>query len=348
MRHIHSERLALSTLFLILLGLPAALLGYQYIVRTALSPVRVIDIRAAAPEGGGFQPSAIQARVGEPVLLRFAAEDVTHGIAIGPGLQIDVGHVDPGQVKEVLITFEQAGTYTFYCNTWCSPNHWRMRGVIEVYDAEGSLAILERDPVIEALLAEGVDIDANLDHTDHAAEGSYVAVPKNTPEHSFTFAQPPSAVRGRVLFSKVNIPTDLLSAAWRRSHTPAHALHQLLMANPSFSEAALADVVAYLWVLNSLETAQSRALYAKNCAACHAETGGGGGLAAALTASVPSAFANPSYMFTMRSDVLYAKTRRGGMGTDMPNFGTLFTTQETWAMVDYLWQLAFGALSDAP
>jgi len=41
----------------------------------------------------------------------------------------------------------------------------------------------------------------------------------------------------------------------------------------------------------------------------------------------------------MRSDVLYAKIRRGGMGTDMPNFGTLFTPEETWALVDYLWTL---------
>ncbi len=42
-------------------------------------------------------------------------------------------------------------------------------------------------------------------------------------------------------------------------------------------------------------------------------------------------------MFTRRSDVLYAKIRRGGMSTDMPNFGTLFTAEETWALVDYLW-----------
>jgi hypothetical protein len=30
------------------------------------------------------------------------------------------------------------------------------------------------------------------------------------------------------------------------------------------------------------------------------------------------------------------------MGTDMPNFGTLFTPDETWALVDYLWTLAMG------
>ncbi len=52
-----------------------------------------------------------------------------------------------------------------------------------------------------------------------------------------------------------------------------------------------------------------------------------------------SLFNDPAYMFEMRSDVLYAKIRRGGMGTDMPNFGTLFTPDETWALVEYLWTL---------
>jgi mono/diheme cytochrome c family protein len=47
-------------------------------------------------------------------------------------------------------------------------------------------------------------------------------------------------------------------------------------------------------------------------------------------------------MFERRSDVLYAKIRRGVMGTDMPNFGTLFTPEETWALVDYLWTLALA------
>ena len=53
--------------------------------------------------------------------------------------------------------------------------------------------------------------------------------------------------------------------------------------------------------------------------------------------------ADAQRMATRRSDVLYAKIRRGGMGTGMPNFGTLFTPEETWALVDYLWRLAFDS-----
>jgi hypothetical protein len=59
----------------------------------------------------------------------------------------------------------------------------------------------------------------------------------------------------------------------------------------------------------------------------------GMGQPADTTAEKLVAFADAAYMFEMRSDVLYAKIRRGGMGTEMPNFGTLFTPDETWVLV---------------
>ena len=327
------ERTAFAALFLILIGMPAALLGYEFVVRPALSHIRIIDIRAAAPEAGGFQPGAFDVRAGETVTLRFRSEDVTHGIAIGPGLQIDLGQVDPGHVKEVTLTFDRPGTYTFYCNTWCSLNHWRMRGVIEVREPTGAAVTAQRDPVIEALATEGVNIDASLEHDTGTMRSA---------EHSFLLDNPPSAQRGASLFPKVIAPPDVLDATWRRSHTPAQALDLLLKTNPGLSEPQLADVVAYLWTRNRAASESTQALYAKNCAACHGERGKGDGFAGKLTIKLPVAFADPQYMFTMRSDVLYAKIRRGGMGTDMPNFGTLFTPEETWDMVDYLWKLAFS------
>jgi heme/copper-type cytochrome/quinol oxidase subunit 2 len=129
-----SEWLAWVALGLILIVFPVAVLGYQFLARPALAEVRTIDIIAAAPEAGGFQPESIRVAAGETVRLRFSVPDVTHGIAIGPGLGLDLGQIDPGQVKEVEVTFDEAGRYTLYCNTWCSPNHWRMRSTIEVYD----------------------------------------------------------------------------------------------------------------------------------------------------------------------------------------------------------------------
>jgi mono/diheme cytochrome c family protein/plastocyanin len=323
------ERVALVVLMLILVGTPLAVLGYQYVLRPALAPHRIIDILAAVPESGGFQPDSIHVAAGETVTLRFSAADVTHGVAIGPGLGVDLGHIDPGHVADVTLTFDQGGTYTFYCNSWCSPNHWRMRGVIEVQDTLNPPQPV-RDPVIEALVAEGVDIDA---------------VHNALPEHDASADVPhtPSAERGANLSASMTIPPELLDTERRRRLTPMQALDALQAANSGATQADLADVVGYLWTRNapSEQAVDAATLYAKNCAACHGETGGGDGPASMLLPTPPAAFSDAATMFSRRSDVLYAKIRRGGMGTNMPNFGTLFTQEETWALVDYLWSLTF-------
>ena len=328
------ERLALIALGLILIGLPLVTLGYQYVLRPALAPTRVIDIRAAAPENGGFQPASVQVATGETVTLRFYANDVTHGVAIGPGLGIDLGQIEPGHVAEVTVTFSEAGTYTYYCNTWCSDGHWRMRGVIEVRDPDNPavLPTVPPDPIIEALLTEGVDVDA--------VPGDEVApVPGLGPDVRL------SAERGESLLSELTIPPELQEAAWRFTHTPSEGLTLLAEANPDRAIADVADAVAALWVADTSAgtLADAISLYEKNCAACHGQTGNGDGPAADTTAEAPIAFADAAHMFGRRGDVLYAKTRRGGMGTGMPNFGTVFTREETLALVDYLWTLAFGA-----
>lgn len=315
---------------LIMIGLPGAALGYQYKLRPQLPSANVIEIRAAAPEQGGFFPDAIQVEAGQTVTLRFTAVDVTHGIAIGPGLEVDLGQVDPGKTKEITLTFERAGTYTFYCTSWCSPNHWRMRGVIDVRDQQNTLSNIVRDPVIQALVEEGVDIDANLHNQDHNP-------------NPFVLAGTPSATRGQLLIETLSIPPELWDANWRMRHRPLDALDLLTEANPRADQMDLVDVVAYLWTL-TLENPplpQLSERYNNNCAACHGQNGNGAGFAAVYTAEQPAAFADPAYMFTLRSDVLYAKIRRGGMGTDMPNFGTLFTPDETWTIVNYLWTLTF-------
>ena len=197
------ESLAISALLLILLGLPAAFLGYQFVLRPALADVRTIDIVAAAPEMGGFQPDGIRVPAGETVRLRFSVPDVTHGIAIGPGFDLDLGHVDPGEVREVEVTFDQPGRYTYYCNTWCSPNHWRMRGTIEVYDPANPEALIVADvddSVLDTLIAQGVDIDA-----PHKAD----VVP----------TERPSAKRGEEVMARFGdeLPSLAADPTWRQS-----------------------------------------------------------------------------------------------------------------------------------
>jgi plastocyanin/mono/diheme cytochrome c family protein len=335
-----SEVFALIALVLISIVLPSALLGYQFALRPALADIRTVDILAAAPEAGGFRPDTIRVAAGERVRLRFSAPDVTHGIAIGPGLGVDVGQVDPGQVKEVEVSFDRPGRYTMYCNTWCSPNHWRMRGTIEVYDPGNPDALSTggtTDPVLEDMLANGVDIDA-----PHIA----TVVPLNRP----------SAARGVEIVGKLGdrLPSELSDVAWRRTHSPAEAWTMLVGHGVDRTQAW--DAVAYLWLmdLDSRSLQLAGTLYAKNCAACHGETGDarGAGADALIAQGIvqsdnmhmagePTAFADPSIMLGGSSDIYYAKLRRGGMGSGMPGFGPVFTPDETWALVGYLWTFVF-------
>jgi mono/diheme cytochrome c family protein/plastocyanin len=341
------EGLARFALLMIMLALPAGVLGYQYGLRPTLdSGAGIVEIRAYAPEYGGFSVKSVNAVVGQPVTLRFTAMDVVHGIAIGPGLGIDLGPVDPGKFREVTLTFDTPGTYTYYCTTWCSADHWRMRGVIEVRDPSNPdmFPPAQIDPVIERLIAEGIDIDARVDMDALAAGAKSAHGSGHSPAEvtsALTFSRQPSASRGEVLFAEASvvIPDDLHSLDWQRTHTPGEALDALHAANPGQGHDLLADAVAYLWTRPPDETA--RGIYNANCAACHGEFGSADGPASLQTASDVVLFSDPVYMFTMRGDVLYAKIRRGGMGTDMPNFGTLFTPEETWALVDYLWSLTF-------
>jgi mono/diheme cytochrome c family protein len=43
------------------------------------------------------------------------------------------------------------------------------------------------------------------------------------------------------------------------------------------------------------------------------------------------------------SALLHGKIIRGGMGTGMPNWGSIFTEEEIWALIDYLWTFPFAA-----
>jgi mono/diheme cytochrome c family protein len=44
---------------------------------------------------------------------------------------------------------------------------------------------------------------------------------------------------------------------------------------------------------------------------------------------------------------LQGKILRGGMGTGMPYWGPIFTDDQTWALVSYLWTFQFK-LEDRP
>ncbi len=342
------ERLALGALVFILIGLPTLIFGYRYGWQPAREKVRTIDIVAATPEEGGFQPDRIEVGRGEKVRLRFHVPDVTHGVAIA-GLGVDTGHIDPGQVKEVEVAFAEPGVVTFYCNTWCSPNHWRMRGTITVIDPANpdahNQANRQPDPVVESLLARGINIDA-----PRQAEETPAARPD------------PAQGRVRVEQHRAELPAELFDPAWRREHSPAEAYGRLAAAAVGSTGAERWDMVAHLWTADLAEAdrAWAESQYAKNCAACHGETGGGDGPAAAainaqLEANPMAEMAHEVAKFvpspqTMGAsdDIYYAKLRRGGMGTSMPAFGPIFDEAETWRLVAYLRWLTFTQAEPQP
>jgi cytochrome c oxidase subunit 2 len=294
-----------------------------------------IVVHARMAETGGWTPGNLTAAVGEPLHLRLTSDDVTHGFAVG---QLDQPAVDinPGEMTNVTLVFDKPGKYTFYCTRWCSVNHWRMRGTIVVTDSHANTEPA-KPPLYVTL---GLDIDA-----DHKA--------------SVTPIQIPAAWRGALL--NRSIPDTYKSREYYLSHTPVN-LWLALKSESSFKNLAAQDawdLVAWLWQSNTTpaELQVGKQLFTANCAACHAENGAGNGvfadqLAASSTNASsdqamgeqtqrPANFTDPVRMLSASPAHLQGKIIRGGMGTGMPYWGPIFTDEQTWALVAYLWTFQF-------
>ncbi|MGE5140928.1 MAG: c-type cytochrome [Rudaea sp.] len=334
------ELLALAVVLFILLAFPAALFAYQ--TRLTNPPgVRVITLTANAPGKGGWQPDAIQVNLGETVRLRIASTDVVHGFAV-PALGIDVNEILPGHVQEVEFRAAKAGRFPFACTRWCSVDHWRMRGVIDVINP----AIPEPTPKPAApplYQKLGINIDAL-----HPAQ--------NTPPVRA------SAARGAVLAP--TLPAEVRDAAYLRTHAPAGVWARLRSDDSlkGFSDAGLWDAVAWLWKQAAGEEAiaSGEKLFARDCAACHGETGRGNGPAGvnlpgltaihAATADAhmpsdlkkgPANLTDGKQMLGASDALLQGKLLRGGMGTGMPEWGSLYSEQQMWDVIAYIRSFVF-------
>lgn len=314
------SRLLIITGILLAIGTPLF-----YWTRTPL-------IHAQMAEGGGWNPDVIRAEVGKPLHLKFTSDDVVHGFAVG---QMDMQSVDvlPGKVTDITLTFDQPGIYTFFCTRWCGLNHWRMRGTIEVAGASDS-----PEPVSAPLYVSlNLDIDASHDA-------------------SVILNGKPSAINGQQFTT--NLPISL-SSDYYRSHSPYQVFDDL--SNTSFTESQRWDVVAYIWQSNTTKEslANGKQLYAQNCAACHGENGAGDGvfaddLAQAGESSMqtmagsedmlmqtPVDFTNPTRMLGASPALLQGKILRGGMGTGMPMWGSIFTEEQIWDLIAYIYSFQF-------
>jgi mono/diheme cytochrome c family protein len=315
--------LALGLLGVITLGIGFAVWNLQ---------ARPIEVHARMPEDGGWLPGDLTAIAGVPLHLRLTSDDVVHGFAIGQSDQPALD-VQPGVFTEATLLFDYPGKYTYYCTRWCGPNHWRMRGTIEVTGGTP----LPTDQTSPLYIQLGLDIDA--EHHAHI-------VP----------SQKPSAIRGAAL--GVEIPRHILSADYYRSHSPQDTWEELRQIS-KLPDSQVWDAIAYVWQSNAPSgTLQlGRELYAANCAACHGETGQGDGVYAAelgeasvaghtempageMTQS-PTVFTEAEHMLAASPAHLQGKIIRGGMGTGMPYWGPIFTEEQTWALVAYLWTFQF-------
>ena len=290
-------------------------------------------IHAHIAEDGGWSPDVIKANVDEPLNLKLTSDDVVHGFAVG---QMDMQSVDvlPGKVTDITLLFDKPGIYTFFCTRWCGLNHWRMRGTIEV---SGSSSAPE--PVsVPLYVTLNLDIDAPHDAP---------VIPSSQP----------SAISGEQL--STNLPIDR-STDYYRANSPYQIFDQL--SNTALTETQRWDVVAYLWQSNTTKEslANGGQLYAQNCAACHGENGTGDGvfaddLAASGESSMqtmtgadnmmmqsPVDFTNPTRMLGASPALLQGKILRGGMGTGMPMWGSIFTEEQIWDLIAYLYSFQFN------
>lgn len=324
---IRSEILAriFLTLLLVAVGL-LVLFGWQ---RNA----QAVSLHARMPESGGWTPAVLYATAGEPLHLRLTSDDVAHSFAVG---KMDWPTVEllPGEMTELELIFDQPGNYTYYCTRWCGPNHWRMRGTIEV-SGNG-------DPLIESEQALYMKLGLDLDAEHHA---------EVLPD------QRPVPTRGVDYLALV--PAQKKSSSYYRSHSPAEVWADL-RAEPvliHLADAQVWDLVAAMWQAQTTpETLQEGMdLYDQNCAACHGTLGKGDGIFASEAPAdqmklsghkivSPTDFTDAEHMLGASPAILQGKIIRGGMGTGMPYWGTIFTSKQTWALVDAIYSFQFSNL----
>lgn len=289
-------------------------------------------IHARMAENGGWNPDVLQAEVGKPLHLKLTSDDVMHGFAVGQ-MDMDAVNVEPGKVANITLTFDKPGIYTFYCTRWCGLNHWRMRGTIEVSGSPSDV----QPATVPLYVSLNLDIDAPHDAP---------VVPTNKP----------SAVRGQSLSINNSI---VLSHEDYLAKSPFEVFDGLK--NTSLTDEQRWDVVAFIWQSNttSESLANGRQLYAQNCAACHGENGAGDGvfaddLADAGESSMqtmegamdmmmqsPVDFTDPARMLGASPALLQGKILRGGMGTGMPMWGSIFTEEQIWDLIAYIYSFQF-------
>jgi mono/diheme cytochrome c family protein len=333
----NKEQLARWIVILLVLAAVGVPLGGRWLSKDQAA---TLELHARMPENGGWSVDTIQAEVGQPIHLRLTSDDVVHGFAVGRSDQPALD-IFPGEFTETTLTLDRPGKYIFYCSRWCGANHWRMRGTIEV-SGEGDPIPPDPQPLFLKL---GIDIDA-----PQAAE--------------VTPGKVASAGRGALFASQ--LPPYALEKDTYLANSPAQVWVRLRAETTlsTLSDDDLWDAVAWIWQQQTTPEAlkSGQELYATNCAACHGENGKGDGvMVRGLPVWDPSIrtsdesthqptgeglfsppdFTDPKVLLGASPALLEGKIIRGGMGTGMPYWGPIFTSEQLEALTSFLYTFSF-------
>lgn len=301
-----------------------------------LRPVEV-HLWAKVAEDGGWQVDSLRMPSGRTVRLTVHGVSGAHTFALA---HTGIAHpevIQPGESATLEFVAPAPGRYVLYCTTWCSLNHWRMRTVVEVYDPADEAAPLA---YVQSPARYRIEVEGHMLDMPHLGE--------------VWPAAKPDAARGAALFAQAAqtpAPAALLVELDWPNVSPAQAFTWLRSGKlgEGVAEDATWDMAAYLWqqAATPAERAQGQVLYQQNCAACHGDQGQGDGFGAAGSPEVEPDLTDLRAAAGASSALLYAKIARGGMGTGMPNWGTLLTEDELWALVAYLQTFAYTPAPEA-
>lgn len=94
----------------------------------AMAPARTVEITASRYR---FEPSSIEVKPGERVMLVVRSADTDHGIAI-KGLGIKAKVPRSGTPVSIELVANKVGTYAVSCSEYCGGGHSKMKAQLVV------------------------------------------------------------------------------------------------------------------------------------------------------------------------------------------------------------------------